>query len=152
VIDGIVRPSFHHISHRKGSDNSLDTVPAIQDAARLHHEIDRIHARIFRFLLERLDEQQTVAGYNLLDDCVALYTNDLGTGPDHGHSRLPHIIGGSGGGFLRQGVYVDAGDVTNNKFLSTLVSAVGVRKDNGDLVDDFGDPDLEPGIISEMLA
>ena len=151
-IDGILRPSFHHISHRKASDDALEDVPAIEDAARLHHEIDRIHARLFRFLLERLDEQVTVAGYNLLDDSVALFTNDLGTGPDHGHTKLPHIIGGSAGGFLRQGVILDVGTVTNNKFLSTLVNAVGIRKDNGDFVDDFGDPELEPGIISEMLA
>ena len=125
----------------------------VDDAPRLHHEIDRIHARLFKFLLDRLDEQVTVAGYNLLDDCVALWTNDLGTGPDHGHTRLPHIIGGSAGGFLRQGAFIDVGGgVLNNKFLSTLVSAVGIRKENGDLVDDFGDPDLEPGTIPEMIA
>ena len=152
IIDGVLRPSFHHISHRKASDDVFDDVPAVEDAARLHHEIDRIHGRIFRFLLERLDEQQTVAGYNLLDDSVALWTSDVGTGPDHGFINLPHVVAGSGGGFLRQGVHVDTGGVTNNKFLSTLISAVGVRKDNGDLVDDFGDPDLEPGVVSEMIA
>ena len=74
------------------------------------------------------------------------------------HGRKPrrkdlrHVIAGSGGGFLRQGVYVDAGGVTNNRFLSTLVSAAGVRGPDGALVDDFGDPSLDKGIIPEMLA
>ncbi len=153
VIDGELRPSFHHISHRKASDDVFADVAVIDNAAWLHHQIDRIHARLFKHLLDRLDEQVTIAGNNLLDDCVALWTNDLGTGPVHGHTRLPHVIGGSGGGFLRQGVFVDVGGaVPNNKFLSTLINAVGIRKDDGEYVDDFGDPDLEPGVIPEMIA
>ena len=152
TINGVLQPSWHHISHRKASDDVLDEVPAIENAAMLHHEIDRIHARLFKFLLEQLDAQETIAGQNLLDDCVALWTNDLGTGHDHGHGRLPHVLAGGAGGFLRQGEFIDVGGgVPNNHFLSTLLNAVGVRKANGAYVDDFGDPSVTPGIIDDMI-
>ena len=62
------------------------------------------------------------------------------------------MIAGSADGFLRTGQYVDAGDVTHNKMLNTLATAVGLRKTNGDPVDDFGHESLEPGLISEMIA
>ncbi len=63
------------------------------------------------------------------------------------------IVAGGAGGFLRQGLYIDAGEaVPNNHFLSTLVSAVGVRKEDGSLVDDFGDPSIPPGLIQDMIA
>lgn len=150
TIDGQVQNTFHRISHRIDGDGSEgDPIP---NADYLHHQIDRIHARIFKHLLDRLDEQQTVAGYNLLDDSVALWTNDLATGPPHGNNNLPHVIAGSGGGFLRQGQYIDAGGTTNNHFLSTLVNAAGVRNADGSYVTDFGDPTLTPGVISAMIA
>ncbi|MDP6946045.1 MAG: DUF1552 domain-containing protein, partial [Myxococcota bacterium] len=153
TINGELQASWHHISHRKATDDALEEAPLIENGGDLHHEIDRIHGRLFRYLLDRLDEQVTVAGYNLLDDCVALWTNDLGTGPDHGHTKLPQIIAGSAGGFLRQGVFLDAGvGVPNNHFLSTLVNAVGIRQEDGSMVDDFGDPEIEKGIIPEMIA
>ena len=153
LIDGVLQPSWHHISHRKSSDDVMDDVPAIENAAWLHHEIDRIHARLFKFLLEQLDGQETIAGSNLLDDSVALWTNDLGTGHDHGHTRLPHVVAGGAGGFLRQGLFIDAGGgVPNTHFLSTLLNAVGLRKPDGSYIDDFGDPSVTPGLIDAMIA
>jgi hypothetical protein len=153
IINGNIQPSWHHISHRKSSDDVFADVPSIENAAMLHHEIDRIHARLFKYLLELLDNEVTLAGTNMLDDSVAVWTNELGTGPNHGHTSLPHVVAGSGGGFLRQGVFVDAGGgVPNNHFLSTLLNAVGVRKADGSLVDDFGDPSIDPGVIAAMIA
>lgn len=151
VIDGQKLPySFHWISHRRQSDGSDGEL--ISGADVLHHQIDRKFAGYFRSLLGYLDQQSTVAGYNLLDDSTAIWLNDLANGPPHGRSNLPYVIAGSGGGFLEQGQYVDAGGVTHNKFLNTILSAVGVRKADGNLVDDFGDPTLEPGLIPEMMT
>ena len=37
---------------------------------------------------------------------------------------MPHIIWGNGGGYLKQGEYVDAGaNTTNNKLWNTLITA-----------------------------
>ena len=37
--------------------------------------------------------------------------------------NVPHIIWGNGGGYLKQGQYIDAGNVTNNKLFNTLITA-----------------------------
>jgi hypothetical protein len=138
------RYPFHWISHRIQGDG--DTGDAIPDAALLHHRVDRIHLRWFRYLIERLNEYNTEQG-TLLDDTIALWTNDLANGPPHGYRNLPMIIAGSGGGYLRQGVYIDAREtgqrasdnwVPHNQLFNTVLNAVGIRKADGSPVDDFG--------------
>lgn len=149
-VDGELQNTYHRISHRIDDDGSEG--PPIPNADILHHKIDRMFGQMFRHLLDRLSMYPGPGGGTLLDDCVALWTNDLANGPPHSYRNVPQIIAGSAGGFLKSGEYVDAGNVTHNKFLNTLLSAVGLRNDNGDLYDSFGDPDLERGIIPEMLA
>jgi hypothetical protein len=149
TVDGELQNTFHRISHRVDSDGSDG--PAIENADLLHHKIDRIMAGAFRHLLDRLSMYGGPSGGTLLDDCMAVWTNDLANGPPHSYDNVPQIIAGSAGGFLRQGQYIDAGRVTHNKFLNTILAAHGVMGDSGDYYA-FGDSSLEPGIISAMLA
>lgn len=65
----------------------------------------------------------------------------------HTYRNIPWVVAGRGDGLLRQGVYVDAGDQPHNRLLNTLISATGLG-----LVEDFGDPELAPGILSELTA
>jgi hypothetical protein len=53
---------------------------------------------------------------------------------------------------LRTGQYLDVGKITGNKILNTLLGAAGVRKANGDPVDDFGAKDTAGGVIAAMIA
>ena len=77
LIDGVKFPRYHQISHRIYSDGSEgDPIP---DALGKHHAIDREHGKLFLHLLQRLSMYTTDAG-TLLDDCVAVWCNDLGTG------------------------------------------------------------------------
>lgn len=142
-------PRFHQISHRIYSDGS-DGDP-IEGAQEMHHQIDKLHARLFRYLLDKLSSYALPTG-TLLDQSVAVWTNDLGHGVSHNYENIPWVIAGSAGGYLKQGQYIDAGRVTHNQLLNTLLNAVGVRKADGSLVDDFGDPSLRPGQIAGMLA
>lgn len=142
-------PRFHQISHRIYSDGS-DGDP-IEGAQEMHHEIDKLHARLFRYLLDKLASYALPTG-TLLDQSVAAWTNDLGHGVSHNYENIPWVLAGSAGGYLKQGQYIDAGKVTHNQLFNTLLNAVGVRKADGSLVDDFGDPSLKPGQISGMLA
>lgn len=137
---------FHWISHRIQGDGSAGSKPDIANADYFHHLVDRIHLRMFRHLLARLDEYQTDTG-TLLDDTIAMWTNDLANGIGHGYRNLPYIIGGSGGGYLKQGVHVDARDsgtkssdgwVSHGQLFNTLLNAVGVRASDGSPVTDFG--------------
>lgn len=144
LVDGDLAPPFHQVSHRVLSDGGRGE--PIDDALDLHHAIDRMHLGVFRHLLDRLD------AYGILDTSIAVHLNDLATGASHGRLNVPFVIAGRGDGLLRTGRFVDVGDVTHNRLLNTLISATGLRKPDGGLVDDFGDPSLEGGVLAELLA
>ena len=142
-------PRYHQISHRIYSDGAEgDPIEGAQD---MHHEIDKLHARLFRYLLDQLASHVLPQG-TLLEQSVAVWTNDLGHGVSHNYQNIPWVIAGSAGGYLKHGQYIDAGNVTHNQLLNPLLNAVGVRKTDGSLVDDFGDPSLKHGQIAAMLA
>lgn len=145
VINGERQPSFHWVSHRNLSDGYDGG--QIPDAQLKHHEIDRIHARLFKHLLDRLSE------HGVLDDSVAVWTNDLAHGPSHSYRNIPYVMAGSAGGYLKTGRYVSAssnGTVAHNRLFNTLLNAVGCTKEDGSPVDDFGDPSLEKGELSAL--
>jgi hypothetical protein len=117
-------PSYHWISHRIFADGS-DGDP-IPDAQSKHSAVDRIHARLFGRLIDRLSAYTTETG-TLLQKGVCVWMNDLSNGPPHSVNNLPYVLAGGADGFLRTGVYVDP-------------------------VDDFGHESLEGGLIDEMMA
>lgn len=148
TINGVKQKSYHKISHRIDSDGADG--PPIPDADLLHHEIDRIHARLFKYLLDKLDAVPLGAG-TLLDAGVAVWLNDLGE-KYHSYNNVPFILAGGCKGALKVGQYVDLGGVTNNRLLSSIGAAVGCKNDAGQPLDDFGDPELQKGTLGEILA
>lgn len=149
-VDGQLQNTYHRISHRIDSDGSDGA--AIPNADLIHHGIDRIYAGMFLHLLEKLESFPGPRGGTLLDDSVALWTNDLANGPPHSYRNIPQVLAGGGGGFLRTGQYIDAGDVTHNRLLNTIINAAGIRKDGGEYYDSFGDGSLQGGVIEAMIA
>jgi Protein of unknown function (DUF1552) len=150
VVDGVLQNTYHRISHRIDSDGGEG--PPIPDADLLHHGIDKIFAGIFKRFLDRLATYPGPSGGSLLDDSVVMWTNDLSNGPPHSYSNVPQVLAGGAGGFLKTGQYIDAGNVTHNKLLNTIISAVGIDNGNGGHYDSFGDASLEPGVIDAMIA
>lgn len=149
-VDGVLQNTYHRISHRIDSDGSEGA--KIPNADVLHHGVDKLFAGMFLHLLDRMSMYAGPSGGTLLDDSMALWTNDLANGPPHSYSNVPQVIAGSAGGFLRTGQYIDAGNVTHNQFLNTLINAAKVRADGGGYYDSFGDTSLEPGVIDGMIA
>ncbi len=155
TINGRKYERFHHISHRIHSDGSDGE--AIADADLKHHEIDKLFASIFKGLLTELAAYPTMTG-TLLDEGVAVWLNDLSNGPPHSTRNMPYVCAGSCGGRLKTGAYIDAADVTrnryvtHNKFLNTIGAAVGCKNASGQPLDDFGDRALEAGRIDGMLS
>lgn len=141
-LPGYPQPlKFHMVSHRIDSDGA--TGNAILGAVEQHHLIDEIHAREFLSLVDQLAATTTIYG-NLLDNTMAVWTNQCAAG-DHRFDNVPWVIAG-GAGYLKTGCFVDLPQhVKSNKIMNTILNAVGVRKPNGDLVTDFGEPGLEPG-------
>jgi hypothetical protein len=143
--------NFHFISHRRASHTSDG--PVIFGSDLLHHKVDRQFGQTFAYLLDRLHAYEMPDGDRLLDHGVSVWFNDLANGPNHSPFNCPYILAGSAGGFLRQGQYIQVSDPPNhNRLLNTIGSAVGLRKDNGDWLDDFGDPTLQSGVLSDLIA
>jgi hypothetical protein len=88
---------------------------------------------------------------------MAIWLNDLGNGPAHSSQNCPFVIAGGAGGFLKQGQFVNISGgnraaVNHARVLNTIGSAAGLRKPDGNLIDDFGDPDLTRTPLSELMA
>jgi hypothetical protein len=105
---------FHRISHRVDSDSATGSNPTAEQA---HAEIDKLRMQT---LLHGLDQFKA---RGLQDKSIIMWTNHVADGPSHSMKNVPHIIWGNGGGYLKQGQYVDAGNVTNNKLFNTLIAA-----------------------------
>jgi hypothetical protein len=148
-VDGVLQNTFHRISHRIDGDG--DVGAPIENADVLHHGIDKIFAGIFKRFLDKLAAYPGPSGGTLLDDSVVLWTNDLANGPPHSYSNVPQVLAGGGGGYLKTGQYIDAGNVTHNKLFNTIINAVGIRNDDNTPYDSFGDPSLARGQIAAMI-
>jgi hypothetical protein len=144
VVDGVKTDKFHYISHRSQTDGTGGT--PIPNAVELHAKIDRIRMETFKYMLDRWKTYATPNG-PLLDNAFAMWTSHVANGPSHSHSNLPIIIAGSGGGYLKQGQYVDAARQTNAKLFNTLITAVR-GKSSGEYTGFAG----TAGGISAMVA
>jgi hypothetical protein len=149
TINGTVQPPYHFISHRLQSDG--DDGAVIENAMGLHHEIDRIHARMYKYLLDRLSAYTLPGGGTLLDSSVNLWVNSVADGPPHSGNNIPHVFAGGANGFLKMGQHFEVKKGYTNLALNTIASACGVRKPDGSNVDNFGDTS-SPGILTELLA
>jgi hypothetical protein len=148
TINGQQLERFHWVSHRIASDGSTGT--AIPGAAEQHAQIDRLRMETFKYMLDKWALYSTPNG-PLFDNAFAMWTSHVGAGKSHSFRNLPIIIAGNAGGYLRQGAYVNAGNVGNNKLFNTLLNAVGCTS-NGAPYDGFGGSGLSGGQINAMLA
>jgi hypothetical protein len=117
---------FHYLSHRVQSDSTSGSNPTAENA---HAEIDALRMQTLAYGLSQFKAR------GLQDKAYVMWTNHVADGPSHSMRNVPHIIWGNGGGYLKQGEFVDAGNVTNNRLLTTLISA-SVR-DKGMTVTNF---------------
>ena len=149
---GAVMENYHFISHRRLSHGGDGTV--IANADLLHHFVDVQFARTFRHLLDRLSVN--IGGQSLLNQGVCCWYNDNATGPPHSVRNVPWVLAGNAGGFLRSGQYVELtpGNTQPNhaRLLNTIGSAVGLRKANGDYIDDFGEAGLSKAPLPELMT
>lgn len=149
TINGVVQPPYHYISHRLQSDGD-DGAP-IENAMELHHEIDRIHARMFKYLLDRLSAYTLPGGGTLLDSSINLWVNSVSDGPPHSGDNVPHVFAGSANGFLKMGQHIKIQKGYTNLALNTIATACGVRKGDGNFIDNFGDTS-SPGLLTQLIA
>jgi hypothetical protein len=129
---------FSYLSHGVQSDGSRgDNETAFQ----AHAEIDALRLKTLAAGLDHFEAR------GLADHSFVLWVN-WGADNSHSFKNVPHIIYGNGGGYLKQGGYVDAGNVANNQILNALISAA--IQDTGSTVEDFGAG--TPGQLAVVLA
>lgn len=104
---------LHYISHRTQSDAALGN-NATAEAA--HAEIDAVRMKTLAEGLNHFRDR------GLADKSIVLWTNHVAEG-NHTMRSVPHIIWGSGGGYFKQGQYVDGGNVQNGKLLNMVITA-----------------------------
>jgi hypothetical protein len=132
--------TYHKASHRQGTDPVNRCVMA-----------DRIHAGHFKYFIDQLAAITTPTG-KLIDEGVSVWTNQVANG-NHSYTNVPFIVAGSGNGYLKTGQMLSLPQTRGtNAMLNTLLSAAGSRNAAGGPVDDFGDPSLPKGVISEIVA
>ncbi|MEM1024832.1 MAG: DUF1552 domain-containing protein [Myxococcota bacterium] len=150
---GEMMENYHYLSHRIFSHGGNGDV--IPDSDRLHHFVDVQFAQTFGHLLDRLSAYEMPGGQTLLDHGVAAWYNDNSNGPPHGIKNVPWVLAGSAGGKLRQGEMIDLspGSNTENhcRLLNTIGTVVGLRTPGMDILNDFGDPNREKGVMSQLL-
>ncbi len=160
TLDGMVLPRFHPLSHRATSDSGFGDSSDKDKMVVWHHRIDALRLGLFKHLLDQLAAFSTPEG-NLLEVGFALWTNHIATG-FHRQTNIPWIIAGNARHYFKNGLHLTANggalsddmakNVANNQLLNTLIGAFGVRKADGSPVDDFGDPSLARGTLSQILA
>ena len=106
--------TFHQLSHRVQSDAAVGNNATAEQA---HAEVDKLRMQT---LLHGLDQFKA---RGLQDKSIVTWLTHISDGPSHSARNVPHIIWGNGGGYLKQGEFVDAANATNNKLLNTLITA-----------------------------
>lgn len=114
----------HGLSHRIGNANQGgDCVPGVNDDLET---IDRYHIAKFAHLVATLDSVEEGDG-TVLDNCAAVYFQELSDGQAHNLNNMPIIQAGSCGGYFKTGVAVNVDDVD-----PTIGNSSGVCGPNGD--------------------
>jgi hypothetical protein len=132
--------TFHQLSHRVQSDASTGSNPTAEQA---HHEVDILRMQTLAKGLDAFNAR------GLAGSATVVWMTHIADGPSHSGRNVPHIIWGNGGGFLKTGQYIDAGNVTNNKLHNTIITAA--IRDKSTATVDFG-KGTGNGMIAGMLA
>jgi len=106
--------SFHQLSHRIQSDSATGNNTTAEAA---HHEIDILRMQTF---LAGID---AFKAHGLENNAQVIWTNTIADGPSHSTRGVPMIIWGNGGGYLKQGQYIDTAGAANAKVLNTIMAA-----------------------------
>jgi hypothetical protein len=130
---------FNYLSHRAQSDGAVGDEPLAEQG---HAEVDALRMQT---LAKGLD---AFAARGLAEHSFVMWTNHYAEGPSHSFRNVPHIIWGNGGGYLKQGEYIDVGAMTNQRLLNTLISAA--IQDTGTTLTDFGEG--EGGLLDAIVA
>lgn len=111
---GSVGWPFHQVSHRVESDGALGNNANAEDT---HAQIDAIRMETLAKVLKHFSER------GLFANSVVYWTNHVATGA-HTMDNVPIIIAGNGGGYFKQGQFIQ-GQGDNKQLLAAVAEAAG---------------------------
>ncbi|MCC9607567.1 DUF1552 domain-containing protein [Blastopirellula sp. JC732] len=113
-LDGVTG-SHHELSHHQGKEENLAQ----------YELIAKWHVAQYAYLLEKLRATPEGDG-NVLDNSVILFGSGLRDGNSHNPHDLPLLVGGKGGGRLKQGQHIaSTRDNPMSNLLLTMLQAIG---------------------------
>jgi hypothetical protein len=153
-INGNHTYEHHPLSHHSATDGGDGDLGETYSRARMY-EIDNWYAQQYVTMLGKLEAYADTSG-TLLDNSVVLWVNEMSDGRAHSALRLPLVLAGSAGGYLKQGRYVQItekqfGDgrwddgPPHNKLYTTILNGLGIP------IDMFGQSG-KPGEYSALKA
>jgi hypothetical protein len=132
-----VNMSHHEMSHQSDAQGMPGLI-----------KVDNWYAQQLAYLISALKAVPEGAG-TLFDNTLILWCNELGIGNIHSHVRVPFLLAGSAGGYLKTGRYVKFPVGTfHNNLLATVSQAMGVPLQNNS----FGDPNYCTGPLPGLTA
>jgi len=109
VVD--VGRNWHSLGHNPGRDKIV---------------VDKWCMTQFKELLDMMKAAPEGTGKTLLDNSAVLWGNHMESGDTHGATKLPWIIAGSCGGYLKTGQSIPNSGKNNTHVLATICNAMGV--------------------------
>ena len=115
-----VSDAFHPLSHHQNDPNKIARLLRIQE----------YHSRVFARFVDKLAAMPDGDKGSMLDNAVIMYGSNMSNSNAHDHYPLPSVIVGKGGGTIRGGQHIAAGERTPvSNLLLTVLDRVGVKMD-----------------------
>ncbi len=128
--------THHELSHLPDSDSEAQDKLA---------RINSWYAERFAGLIQRLKGYQAEEG-TLFDECLLLWSNELGKGNTHSHDKAPYVLAGSARGALETGRFLRYPEGTpHNNLLVSLLNVMGIEEQS------FGRPEWCTGPLDGLV-
>ncbi len=128
--------THHELSHLPDSD---------ADAQDKLTRINAWYAERYAGLIQRLKAYQLEDG-TLFDQCLMLWSNELGKGNEHSREKAPYVLAGSAGGALKTGRFLHYPEGTpHNNLLVSLLNVMGIEDQT------FGRPEWCTGPLDGVV-
>lgn len=112
-----VETGHHDLSHHQNNQEKLDLIA----------KIDKHHMTYFAKFLQKLADSQDSDGNSILHNSMVVYASGLADGNAHGHTNLPILVAGSGGGKLQTGRFLKVPSMPMSNMYVEMLQHMGVE-------------------------
>lgn len=129
-LDGETLLNSHGASHLEAGLNDADDFKTLR-------RLDRFWQESIAHLATSLANYK-VDNKSLMDYGVIMAATEISDGQSHSENNMPHMLVGSCNGRLKTGEYINLPNISNNQLLATVGAAIGLKKEDGTEITDYG--------------